>query len=181
MPAFAAAAKGSAPSSSASDPSSLLKGGASVIAGDARQRTALELRREIMAMRLRNSMDPKRFYRGNNKSAKVALPAFAQLGTILPGNTDRHVMKRDERGRTVVEELLRDSQSREYAKRKFGEVSARAWSRSAGYSGVLDDRWSMVGKGCVSSTRRRDSMLGNHSLRQHSLRQMNVCSSSSLR
>lgn len=38
--------------------------------------TSQELRREVQAIRLRNAMDPKRFYRGNND---LSMPKYAQV------------------------------------------------------------------------------------------------------
>ena len=38
-----------------------------------------ELKREIQAMRLRNALDPKRFYKGGAKDNK-ALPEFFEIG-----------------------------------------------------------------------------------------------------
>jgi len=40
---------------------------------------AEEMRREVQAIRLRNSLDPKRFYRGGVGTGKEAMPQFAQV------------------------------------------------------------------------------------------------------
>ena len=46
----------------------------------ARGATAEEMRREVQAIRLRNAMDPKRFYRGGK--ADKGMPKFAQVSRL---------------------------------------------------------------------------------------------------
>ncbi|KDN51326.1 hypothetical protein K437DRAFT_282566 [Tilletiaria anomala UBC 951] len=130
MPAFPTSSTSSLTNTSSSaivrdEPSRLTRGGTSAISGDARAKTALEMRREIMAIRLRNMMDPKRFYRGS-KTGKIQMPEFAQLGTIVSSPFEpKQQLRRDERGRTVVEELIKDAEAAAYAKKKFGELQGR--------------------------------------------------------
>lgn len=81
------------------------------------------MKREVQAIRLRNAMDPKRFYKGGASKDK-GLPAFAQLGKVVASPLEpKSYMTRAERGRTVVEELIKDAEAAAYAKRKYGEVS----------------------------------------------------------
>lgn len=85
------------------------------------------MRREVLALRLRNMMDPKRFYRGGSSSAAHAksMPAHAQIGTILPSALEpARVLARSQRGRSIVEELVRDADAGAYARKKFDEVGA---------------------------------------------------------
>ncbi|EPQ30253.1 uncharacterized protein PFL1_02369 [Pseudozyma flocculosa PF-1] len=92
--------------------------------GDARVATAEQLRKEVQAIRLRNALDPKRFYRGGAKDR--GMPKYAQIGTIIASPLEpKSVMNRRERGRTVVEELIRDAEASAYAKRKFAESQER--------------------------------------------------------
>jgi hypothetical protein len=89
--------------------------------------TAEEMKREIQAIRLRNAMDPKRFYRGGNGAGDKSMPAFAQMGRIVASNLEpASTMTRSERGKTVIDELVKDAQNAAYTKRKFNEVSRRA-------------------------------------------------------
>lgn len=103
--------------------SSADSGHAKVTGGDARLASAEQLRREVQALRMRNALDPKRFYRASAKNQ--AMPKFAQLGKIIASPLEpKAVLSRQERGRTVVEELIRDAEAASYAKRKFAESQA---------------------------------------------------------
>ena len=91
---------------------------------DARSPTAEAMRREVQAIRLRNAMDPKRFYRGG--SGDKGMPKYAQLGRVISSATQpASTLARQERGRTVVEELVKDAQASAYAKRKFQEQNVK--------------------------------------------------------
>ncbi|CAD6904309.1 unnamed protein product [Tilletia controversa] len=106
------------------------------VAADARSKTSAEIAREVQAIRLRNALDPKRFYRGAKGDRALALPEFAQIGTILPDEfAPSQNLGRAQRSRTkgsVVEELLRDDTAKEYATRKFSELQDARGSWSAG-------------------------------------------------
>ncbi|EJD35153.1 hypothetical protein AURDEDRAFT_175787 [Auricularia subglabra TFB-10046 SS5] len=85
------------------------------------------LHREVEAMRLRNQLDPKRFYRkdgGEGKGVK-GLPKSAKLcrrRRPLAPRPPRAPSAR--RKRTAVDELVDDAEARRYAKRKFGVFNA---------------------------------------------------------
>ncbi|KAE8227032.1 hypothetical protein CF319_g436 [Tilletia indica] len=108
------------------------------VAADARSKTSAEIAREVQAIRLRNALDPKRFYRGAKGDRALALPEFAQIGTILPDElAPSQNLARTQRARSkgsVVEELLRDDTAKEYATRKFGELQDARGSWSAANS-----------------------------------------------
>ncbi|PWN23604.1 Fcf2-domain-containing protein [Microstroma glucosiphilum] len=100
----------------------------------ARGATAEEMKREVQAIRLRNAMDPKRFYKGGASKDK-GLPAFAQLGKIIASPLEpKSYMTKAERGRTVVEELIKDAEAAAYAKRKYGEHQVKAAAGGRGHS-----------------------------------------------
>ena len=107
-----------------------------------------KLYREVEALRLRNQLDPKRFYRkdeGESKGIK-GLPKFfavgmlniksrscvlnaleIQIGTVLPTNTpfgtaSSDNLARAQRKRTLVDELVDDAEAKRYAKKKFTEL-----------------------------------------------------------
>ena len=111
------------------------------------------LHREVDALRLRNQLDPKRFYRkddGEGKGIKglpkhfavrvrISRPAvpfprsanflFCQIGTILPtttpfGTASTDNLPRAHRKRNLVDELVDDAEARRYAKRKFDELQS---------------------------------------------------------
>ena len=84
-------------------------------------------------MRLRNALDPKRFYRKEDTRAGP-LPKHFAIGRIIA--TDSNTMKdlagagrddlpRSSRKRTIVEELLADEEARTYAKKKFEELEEK--------------------------------------------------------
>ncbi|KAF8133635.1 Fcf2-domain-containing protein [Boletus edulis] len=87
------------------------------------------LYREVEALRLRNQLDPKRFYRkddGEGKGIK-GLPKHFAIGTILPTNTpfgtaSTDNLPRAHRKRTLVDELVDDAEARRYTKKKFDEL-----------------------------------------------------------
>ncbi|KAI6147508.1 Fcf2 pre-rRNA processing-domain-containing protein, partial [Pisolithus tinctorius] len=87
------------------------------------------LYREVEALRLRNQLDPKRFYRkdeGEGKGIK-GLPKHFAIGTIVTtttpfGTASSDNLRRAERKRTLVDELVDDAEARRYAKKKFGEL-----------------------------------------------------------
>ncbi|KAL9931726.1 hypothetical protein V8E36_009512 [Tilletia maclaganii] len=122
------------------------------VAVDARGKTSAEIAREVQAIRLRNALDPKRFYRGARADRALALPEFAQIGTILPDEiATRQNMSRSERSATkgsVVEELLRDDTAKEYATRKFGELQETrgAWQAGKGQKRKADGKKGRSGK-----------------------------------
>lgn len=92
-----------------------------------------ELKREIQALRLRNALDPKRFYKGGAKDSKK-MPEFFQLGHVLPSHSGSvsTATPAIARKRTFVEELVDDEQAKAYTKRKTAEVQARGMSGRRG-------------------------------------------------
>ncbi|KAG7088542.1 hypothetical protein E1B28_012524 [Marasmius oreades] len=90
------------------------------------------LYREVEAMRLRNQLDPKRFYKkdeGEGKGIK-GLPKHFAIGTVVITNTpfggggSGQDLTRAERKRTLVDELVDDAEARRYAKKKFQDLQS---------------------------------------------------------
>ncbi|KAJ7175767.1 Fcf2 pre-rRNA processing-domain-containing protein [Mycena filopes] len=85
--------------------------------------------REVEALRLRNHLDPKRFYRkeeGEGKGIK-GLPKHFAIGTIITATTPFGTpsgdnLTRSNRKRTLVDELVDDAEAKRYAKRKFDDL-----------------------------------------------------------
>jgi hypothetical protein len=105
-------------------------------------------------MRLRNALDPKRFYKGGAKDAK--LPEFFAVRTLTSSLVRSHLTTCHlqlghviastqssstaaptiARKRTFVEELVDDEQAKAYTKKKFvGEVMVRGMSGRGGKNG----------------------------------------------
>ncbi|KAI9443480.1 Fcf2-domain-containing protein [Lactarius indigo] len=103
------------------------------------------LYKEYEALRLRNQLDPKRFYRkdpGEGRGIK-GLPKHFAIGTIAPtstpfGGPSVDSLPRSARKRTLVDELVDDAEARHYAKRKFNELQS---SRAAKGRGTLAARY----------------------------------------
>ncbi|GAA5870631.1 hypothetical protein JCM1840_004821 [Sporobolomyces johnsonii] len=87
-----------------------------------------ELKRELDALRLRNALDPKRFFRGGAKKEQVG--EFFQVGHIIPSTTRATTLATPAVAakRSFVEELLEDEQAKAYAKKKTKEVMAKGMS-----------------------------------------------------
>ncbi|KAI9463801.1 Fcf2 pre-rRNA processing-domain-containing protein [Russula earlei] len=100
--------------------------------------------KEYEALRLRNQLDPKRFYRkdpGEGRGIK-GLPKHFAIGTIVPtstpfGGPSGDNLPRSARKRTIVDELVDDAEARHYSKRKFNELQS---SRAAKGRGTLGAR-----------------------------------------
>jgi len=97
------------------------------------------LHREVEALRLRNQLDPKRFYRkeeGEGKGIK-GLPKHFAIGTVVTndkpfGGPSEENLPRSARKRTLVDELVDDSEARQYAKRKFETFQGGRAARGRG-------------------------------------------------
>jgi len=82
-----------------------------------------ELRRDLQILRLRNVLDPKRFYKRAEKG-KPRFPKYFQVGTIIEGNTEFYSsrLSKKERATTITGEVMKDIAGRDYYKRKFDEI-----------------------------------------------------------
>ncbi|KAM4636438.1 deoxynucleotidyltransferase terminal-interacting protein 2 [Discoglossus pictus] len=82
-----------------------------------------ELKNDLKALKMRSAMDPKRFYKKNDRDG---FPKYFQVGTIVDNPVDffHSRIPKKERKRTIVEELLADAEFRRYNKRKYQEIIA---------------------------------------------------------
>ncbi|KAL4250770.1 Fcf2 pre-rRNA processing C-terminal domain-containing protein [Abortiporus biennis] len=98
-----------------------------------------KLYREVEALRLRNQLDPKRFYRrdeGEGKGIK-GLPKHFAIGTIIAektpfGTASADNLSRSQRKRTLVDELVDDAEAKSYAKKKFKELQTVRGAKGRG-------------------------------------------------
>ncbi|KAG0085118.1 hypothetical protein BGZ92_009246 [Podila epicladia] len=81
-----------------------------------------ELKRDLQILKLRNVLDPKRFYKREEKG-KPKFPKYFQVGTI-EGNTEFYSSRltKKERATTITGEVMKDEVGRDYYKRKFDEI-----------------------------------------------------------
>jgi len=78
-----------------------------------------ELKADMKAIRMRNHLDPQKFYKRSDKFHK-----FVQVGTVIEGSAEYYssrLTKKERRG-NFVEELMADDKIRSYAKRKYGQI-----------------------------------------------------------
>ncbi|KHC51517.1 hypothetical protein MEW_03169 [Candida albicans P60002] len=90
-----------------------------------------EIKRDLQIIKQRSALDPKRHY----KKDKWEIPKFFQMGTIIEGNTEFYSsrLKRKERGKNMVEELLHDDTTKKYFKRKYHEIQQTKTSGRKGF------------------------------------------------
>ncbi|KAM4873149.1 deoxynucleotidyltransferase terminal-interacting protein 2 [Thomomys bottae] len=90
-----------------------------------------ELKNDLRALKMRASMDPKRFYKKNDRDG---FPKYFQIGTIVDNPADFYHSRvpKKQRKRTIVEELLADSEFRRYNRRKYSEIMAEKAANAAG-------------------------------------------------
>uniref|UniRef100_A0A8C3T5S8 Deoxynucleotidyltransferase terminal interacting protein 2 n=1 Tax=Chelydra serpentina TaxID=8475 RepID=A0A8C3T5S8_CHESE len=90
-----------------------------------------ELKNDLKALKMRASMDPKHFYKKNDRDG---LPKYFQVGTVVDTPIDFYHARipKKQRKRTIVEELLADSEFRRYNKRKYQEIMTEKAALAAG-------------------------------------------------
>ncbi|XP_075697300.1 deoxynucleotidyltransferase terminal-interacting protein 2 [Rhinoderma darwinii] len=90
-----------------------------------------ELKNDLKALKMRSAMDPKHFYKKNDRDG---LPKYFQIGTVVDNPIDFYHSRipKKQRKRTIVEELLADSEFRRYNKKKYKEIIAEKAARAEG-------------------------------------------------
>ncbi|XP_070602601.1 deoxynucleotidyltransferase terminal-interacting protein 2 isoform X2 [Erythrolamprus reginae] len=90
-----------------------------------------ELKNDLKALQMRAAIDPKRFYKKNDRKG---LPKYFQVGTIVDSPSDFYHARvpKKERKKTIVDELLADSEFRRYNKRKYQDIIAEKEAFAAG-------------------------------------------------
>ncbi|XP_044055083.1 deoxynucleotidyltransferase terminal-interacting protein 2 [Siniperca chuatsi] len=90
-----------------------------------------ELKGDLQVLKMRGSMDPKRFYKKNDRDG---FPKYFQVGTVVDSAVDFYhsrVPKKD-RKRTMVEELLADAEFRHNNKKKYQHIVTERAAQGAG-------------------------------------------------
>ncbi|XP_028301234.1 deoxynucleotidyltransferase terminal-interacting protein 2 [Gouania willdenowi] len=90
-----------------------------------------ELKGDLQVLKMRGSLDPKRFYKKNDRDG---FPKYFQVGTVVDNPVDFYHsrMPKKARKRTMVEELLSDADFRQKNKRKYMDIMAEKAAQSAG-------------------------------------------------
>jgi len=83
-----------------------------------------EVKRDLEVLQMRNVLDPKRFYKHNDRKT---LPKYFQMGTIMDSSADFYSSRltNKQRKANLVDELLADAEFKNYQKRKFSEIQAK--------------------------------------------------------
>lgn len=80
-----------------------------------------ELKRDLQLLKMRSVLDPKRFYKKDNK--RDAVPEYSQVGTIIAGPTDARLSNKEKK-RTLAQEVLQEEESKQKFKSKYNEIQA---------------------------------------------------------
>ncbi|NXD70957.1 TDIF2 protein, partial [Eolophus roseicapillus] len=90
-----------------------------------------ELKNDLKVLKMRASLDPKHFYKKNDRDG---LPKYFQVGTVVDSPIDFYHSRipKKQRKRTIVEELLADSEFRRYNKKKYQEIMREKAAFAAG-------------------------------------------------
>lgn len=88
-------------------------------AGPAETQMTEELKRELLLVKMRGVLDPKRFYRSADSGK--GLPKVFQLGTIVEGAEDgwHNKLTKKQRKGSIMQELMADSAIKKRAKTQF--------------------------------------------------------------
>jgi hypothetical protein len=108
------------------------------------QRTAdaEALKKDLQVIRMRNYIDPKKFYKSSDKPSN-----FAQLGTVISHGSEYFSgrLTKAERRTTLLDEVMSDRGTRDYASRKFKEVQKKKESGGKKWRKSMDARRSKAG------------------------------------
>ncbi|NXJ15445.1 TDIF2 protein, partial [Odontophorus gujanensis] len=90
-----------------------------------------DLKNDLKVLKMRASLDPKHFYKKNDRDG---LPKYFQVGTVVDSPIDFYHSRipKKQRKKTIVEELLADSEFRRYNKRKYQEIMSEKAAYAAG-------------------------------------------------
>lgn len=90
-----------------------------------------ELKGDLQVLKMRGSLDPKRFYKKNDRDG---FPKYFQVGTVVDSPVDFYHSRipKGDRKRNMVEELLADAEFRQNNKKKFQQIVAEKAAKGAG-------------------------------------------------
>ncbi|KAK7747105.1 dTDP-fucopyranose mutase [Diatrype stigma] len=105
-----------------------------------------ELKRDLQILKMRDILDPKRFYRKD--SSKAAVPEYSQVGTLVEGPTEWHSarMTKRERKRTLLDEVLENEDATKRFKSKYGQIQeAKTSGKKGHYKKMMEKRYGRKG------------------------------------
>lgn len=107
-----------------------------------------ELKRDLQLLKMRGTLDPKRFYKKD--SSQFSVPEFSQIGTIIEGPTEYYTgrLQNKDRKKTFVEEVLAGEAETGRFKKKYNEIqSSKTSGKKAYYKALKAKRNGRIGKG----------------------------------
>lgn len=87
-----------------------------------------EVKNELELIKMRASLDPKRFYKRNESKT---LPKFFQIGKVIASPLDHYEERNQKVPKSLVDELLADAEFQKKNKRKYRETLES--KKSSGY------------------------------------------------
>jgi hypothetical protein len=98
------------------------------------------LKRDLQLLRMRSVLDPKRFYKKENK--KPAVPEYSQVGTIIEGPTEYFSarLSNKERKTTFADEVLAGERDTGRFKSKYADIQAAKTSGKKAHYKALKAR-----------------------------------------
>lgn len=116
-----------------------------------------ELKRELMVIKNRAFLDPKRHYKGSD--AKRALPKYFAIGTVVEGPHERRSstarLSNADRKATIVDGLMQDEVFSRYATRTLNTVAKRGMDGGKGAYNALVAKRRKGSAGAVKSFKKR--------------------------
>ena len=88
------------------------------------------LKRDLKVIKMRNYLDPKRFYKKPDKMRRIL-----HVGTVIEGPSEYRSgrLTKKERKSTILEEVMHDAKLKDYSKRKFMEIQAQKANKRRPY------------------------------------------------
>lgn len=86
--------------------------------------TSDQLKADLDVLRMRNYLDPKRFYKSSDKFANTSM---LQVGTVIESSAEYYSSRltKKERKSNFAEEMMSDEKVRAYAKRKSRQLQVK--------------------------------------------------------
>eukprot|EP00094_Tigriopus_californicus_P011204 TCALIF_10811-PA protein Name:"Similar to DNTTIP2 Deoxynucleotidyltransferase terminal-interacting protein 2 (Bos taurus)" AED:0.20 eAED:0.20 QI:0/0/0/0.4/1/1/5/0/255 len=93
-----------------------------------------ETRRELEVLQMRSVLDPKRFYKKNDRAD---LPKYFQIGRVIDSPVDYYTDRttKKDRKKSLVDQLMADAEFKKYNKRKYTQIIEEKSKLQRKYSG----------------------------------------------
>ncbi|XP_036368464.1 deoxynucleotidyltransferase terminal-interacting protein 2-like isoform X1 [Octopus sinensis] len=80
------------------------------------------IKNELALIQMRNSLDPKRFYKSNDRKR---FPKYFQMGTVVESAADFYHARipKKQRKANIVEEMMANAETKQYVKKKYADLA----------------------------------------------------------